>query len=432
MLGRSVPQGTPPQPHSAPLSLGMLALATFILFIALVASRKRTRRLTSAAITKKHLEKVFLEHHSSTPVSPASVCEWITSLHDSAPRRTKGINCRSANCSDPSCCVRQLASSTLGTYMRLLKTTATGKLHHAALKSDAVTSLLKELKDYQTERGRHQTPGAPVFKDTAEEILLAAEVHIAELLAEGRLLEALTARQAACAIAFDLWLWRRCGDLLELRWDRVTLSTDSSGLRRIHLELLHQKVMSCGNGRCATTVERPGDPTCALHQLDLLLAFMASNELDIQPGTKLFAQFHMVEGNCVIRLTRTEHKRTCQHSFPADLQPDCDENCFQWSFPSVSTTTVNNMLRTFCTLASVSTEYRVHGLRSAPVLVMLANGTRVSNINVLMGWSDKSSMWKLYARQAQFASVQLARVIDPAEIQRTIDAAASSKPIEPW
>ena len=79
--------------------------------------------------------------------------------------------------------------------------------------------------------------------------------------------------------------------------------------------------MSCGNGRYATTVERPGDPTCALHQLDLLLAFMASNELDIQPGTKLFAQFHIVGGNCVIRLTRTEHKRACQHSFPADLQP---------------------------------------------------------------------------------------------------------------
>ena len=429
MLGRSVPPfplGTPP------LILGMLALTISILILALVASRKRIRRLTSATTTRKHLEKVFLEHHASMPVSPASVCEWIAALHSAAPRRTKGINCRSNTCADPSCCVRQLASSTLGTYMRLLKTTATGKLHRATLESDAVTSLLKELKDYQTERGRHQTPGAPVFKDTAEEILLAAETHIAELLARGLLMEALTARQAACAIAFDLWLWRRCGDLLELRWDRVTLSTDSSGLRRIHLELLHQKVMSCGNGRYATTVERPGDPTCALHQLDLLLAFMASNELDIQPGTKLFAQFHLVEGNCVIRLTRTEHKHACQHSFPAALQPNCNEDCFQWSFPSVNTTSVNNMLRTFCALANVSTDYRVHGLRSAPVLLMLANGTKVSNINVLMGWSDNSTMWKLYARQAQFASVQLARVIDPAEIQRTIDAAASSKPIEPW
>ena len=383
-------------------------------------------------MTQKHLEKVFLEHHTTTTISPASVCEWIAALHSTAPRRTKGINCRSNKCSDPTCCVRQLASSTLGTYMRLLKTTATGKLHRPVLESDAVRSLLKELKDYQTERGRHQTPGAPVFKDTAEDILLAAETHIAELLAKGSLIEALTARQAACAIAFDLWLWRRCGDLLELRWDRVTMSTDSSGLRHLHLELLHQKVMSCGNGRYATTVERPGDPTCALHQLDLLLAFMASNELDIQPGTKLFAQFHMVEGNCAIRLTRTEHKHACQHNFPAALRPDCNEDCFQWSFPSVSTTSVNNMLRTFCALANVSTDYRVHGLRSAPVLVMLANGTRVSNINVLMGWADNSTMWKLHARQAQFASVQLARVIDPAEIQRTIDAAASSAPIEPW
>ena len=159
---------------------------------------------------------------------------------------------------------------------------------------------------------------------------------------------------------------------------------------------------------------------------------MVNNELDVQPGTKLFAQFHMVEDNCIIRLTRAEHKRACQHSFPADLQPDCDDDCFRWSFPSVSTTTVNSMLRTFCALANVSTVHRVHGLRSALVLVMLANGTRVSNINMLVGWSDKSSMWKLHARQAQFASVQLARVIDPTEIQRTIDAAASSKPIEPW
>ena len=63
---------------------------------------------------------------------------------------------------------------------------------------------------------------------------------------------------------------------------------------------------------------------------------------------------------------------------------------------------------------------------------MLANGTRVSNVNVLMGWSDKSTMWQPRARQAQLASVQLARVIDPTEIQRTIDAAASAKPIEPW
>ena len=159
---------------------------------------------------------------------------------------------------------------------------------------------------------------------------------------------------------------------------------------------------------------------------------MVNNELDVQPGTKLFAHFHMVEDNCIIRPTRTEHKRACPHSFPADPQPDCDDDCFKWSFPSVSTTTVNSMLRTFCALGNVSAGCRVHGLRSAPVPVMLANGTRVSNINMLVGWSDKSSMWKLHARQAQFASVQLARVIDPTEIQRTIDAAASSKPIEPW
>ena len=133
-----------------------------------------------------------------------------------------------------------------------------------------------------------------------------------------------------------------------------------------------------------------------------------------------------------MRHSPEEHKRACQHSFPMDLQPNCDNDCFQWPFPSVSTSTVNNMLRTFCALANVSAEHRVHGLRSAPVLVMLANGTRVSNINVLMGWSDKSTMWQLCARQAQFASVQLARVIDPTEIQRTIDAAASAKPIEPW
>ena len=203
MRGRSVPI----PPHGAPpLSSAILALAASMFFVAFVASRKRNRRLTSATTTKKHLEKVFLEHHATTPISPASVCEWTTALHSTAPRRTKGTNCRTNKCSDPSCCVRQLASSTLGTYMRLLKTTATGKLHRPVLESDAVRSLLKELKDYQTERGRHQTPGAPVFKDTAEDILLAAETHIAELLAKGSLIEALTARQAACAIAFDLWL----------------------------------------------------------------------------------------------------------------------------------------------------------------------------------------------------------------------------------
>ena len=175
MLGRSVPFLPDRAP---PLTFAMLALTLSVFIIACAASRKRTRRLTSATITKKHLEKVFLEHHASIPVSPASVCEWITALHGTAPRRTKGINCRFDKCADPSCCVRQLASSTLGTYMRLLKTTATGKLHRAALQSDAVTSLLKELKDHQTERGRHQTPGAPVFKDTAEEALLAAETDI--------------------------------------------------------------------------------------------------------------------------------------------------------------------------------------------------------------------------------------------------------------
>ena len=216
--------------------------------------------------------------------------------------------------------------------MRLLKTpwvktTATGKLHRATLQSSAVASLLKELKDHQTERGRHQTPGAPVFKDTAEEALLAAETHTAELLVEGRLLEALTARQAACAIAFDLWLWRRCGDLLETRWDRIAISTDSSGLRRIHLELLHQKVMSCGNGRCATAVERPGDPTCALHQLDLLTEFMVNNELDVQPGTKLFAQFHTVAGECVIRLRNTSVRAST-------VSP--------WTYSQTATTTVSS------------------------------------------------------------------------------------------
>ena len=67
----------------------MLALTMSMFDMALVASRKRIRRLTSATTTKKHLEKVFLEHHASTPISPASVCEWIAALHSAAPHRTK-------------------------------------------------------------------------------------------------------------------------------------------------------------------------------------------------------------------------------------------------------------------------------------------------------------------------------------------------------
>ena len=60
---------------------------------------------------------------------------------------------------------------------------------------------------------------------------------------------------------------------------------------------------------------------------------------------------------------------------------------------------------------------------------MLANGTAVQNINTLMGWSADSSMWKTYARQAQFQAVHIQRTIHPEQIQAVIDAARQAVPI---
>ena len=418
--------------------------AMFILALIAVATRANrarstagsSRRRTSADKTRARMVESFAAFHSLRTLSPSSAIDWINSLAATSSRRTKGINCRTPNCSDDSCCQREQQADTVRLYLRLLKTSAAFCHARTTIEHPLVKRHLEELYAVQTEAGRVATPAPPLFLHDAIEICIAAEQNIDALIEVDDIYGAIVAQQCLTATTLDLHCWRRAGDLTHIRYDRLCISStpgpDGNPVRYLHVGLLHQKVMACGNGRYTTARERPGCPTCPIRQIERTTALYERYDFPVGDGIRFLPEVSRIRnaaGTYGMVTERTEHKRACPHSYPTEQRDDCHPECNSWLFPAVTTATINRHLRRWCVDACVSTEYSAHSMRSAPVLLMLANGTSVQNINTLMGWSADSSMWKTYARQAQFQAVHVQRTIHPEQIQAVIDTARQAVPI---
>ena len=404
------------------------------------------KRSTSADRTKIMVGASFAAFHSANPagtphtrrsnrpVTSESIMEWMDSFHPSSPHRTPGFGCRHAACTDDSCCKPQTAHSSLGSCIRLLKCTPEGENHIHIIESPPVRDHLRKLKAHQTSRGRHPSPGDTLFEEEAAEIFSVAPALQATLALGPSPVPLLVLMQSLAIISLDMHCWRRAGEVAGLCYDTVAITNDPAG-EFLHIGLSPDRKINKTPGLHAGCSARPGDPTCPVANLKACLAACRLYGLDLHNGPRLFPEITTdLHGEPCIRLARASHKRACPHDYrtsPDSRRTDCHEHCEAWTCPALAVNTVNKWLHRLCAIAEVTTNYNVHSLRSAPVLIMLANGTSISDINALMGWAPNSHIWKVYAKTVQFHSLQVPRRIDVTAIQAAIDSAGRSKPILP-
>jgi len=277
------------------------------------------------------------------------------------------------------------------------------------------------------------SPGGTIFEDQA-----AAIFHAAPSLPGPnpllRLAEHLTFLASLAIISLDMHAWRRCGEVAGLLHDSVFVSTDSEG-RFLHIGLSPDRKIVKTAGLYAGAAERPNDPTCPIANLLTYLNACALYGVDLSSGPRLFPEIVPgPDGDPQIRTSRASHNRACAHTHkthPDHRAPDCHRLCQEWAFPAVAVPTVNKWLHKLCAAAEVDTLHNVHALRSAPVLIMLENGTSVADINALMGWAPNSRVYEVYARTLQFHGINVSRSINVAQIRRAMASAAQSRPILP-
>ena len=347
---------------AAMFTLALLAVATRASGARPTAGSRR--RQTSADKTRARMVDSFSGFHSLRTLSPASVIDWISSLATTSSRRTKGVNCRTQNCGDDACCPREQQADTVRLYLRLLKTSASFCHARTTIEHPLVKRHLEQLYAVQTEAGRVATPAPPLFMHDLIEICIAAEQNIDALIEADNIYGAIVAQQSLTATTLDAHCWRRCGDLTHLRYDRLCISStpgpDGTPTRYLHVGLLHQKVMGCGNGRYTTARERPGCPTCPIRQVERTTALYEKYDFPVGDGIRFLPEVSRVRnaaGTYGIVTERTEHKRACPNTYPTAQQDNCHQECNSWLYPALTTATVNRHLRRWCVDACVSTEY---------------------------------------------------------------------------
>ena len=400
------------------------------------------RPTTSADRTKLMIGASFAAYHSGDPdaglpcrsVTSESIIEWLKSFHPTSPHRTPGFGCRHATCTDDACCKPQIAHSSLGSYSRLLKYTPQGEKYVDLIESTPVRNYLRKLKTYQTSRGRHPSPGDTIFEEEANELFCAAPGLLATVALEPSPISVLIVLQTMCIISFDWYCHRRGGEVAGLLYDTVAITTGPTG-EFLHIGLSPDRKITKTPGLYAGCAARPGDPTCPVANLKNYLAACKLHGLDLENGPRLFPEIIADRhGDPCIRVARASHKRSCPHDHrtsPNRRRDDCHPHCEAWTFPALQLTIVNKWLHRLCELAEVNTNYNVHSLRSAPVLIMLANGTSITDINAMMGWAPTSHIWKVYAKTMQYHSLYAPRHIDVSAIEAAIDSARRSVPVLP-
>ena len=389
-------------------------------------------RVSSATHTKAMLRRRWMAHfHRHGPsVTPDTAVEFLKKLHATAPQRTHSIICPDPiSCQSDTRCPRQLAASSVNTYLRLLQTLTCTARHRHVFTSASVRAYRKSLKKDQEAKGRYANPGDPIFHAQSVEIFDAGDQIVARREEENALLRAVTAEQCLTALSFDQHLWRRNGELTAMLSRNVMTSVEPDGTERIHCGLSPQRKISGTAGLYATARAIPDDPTCPVMRLRRLQRTMDSHDIDVT--ARLFPILETHEGKIRARESQCAHKRSCRHSFrthPHRKQSDCDADCEEWGWPCLTTDIVNEFLVRCCREANISTAYRVHSFRTTPVLIMLQNGVQVSTICAQMGWAENSTMWAQYARLLQFHSVHHSRVINPTAIMAAMDAARNAQP----
>ena len=391
-------------------------------------------RRTSAASTKLAIGATFAAYHAGRPPTPQSVIDWVKTLHNSAPARTPHFTCRKKACSDDACCKRELAHSTVGTYLRLLKNSLVGAPHRPVISSLLVRQYLAALKRSQGSAGRYTSPGGTIFEDQAHELFYAAPA-VAGPSPETQLASYLALLASLAIMSLDMHAWRRAGEIAGQQHDAIFITTDSDGAQYIHIGLSPDRKIMKSAGLYAGAVQRPGDPTCPIANVRKYLDACALYGVNLESGPRMFPEIVTgADGDPEIRASRAAHNKACKHTYtshPDHRTPDCHPLCEEWAFPAITTTTVNKWLHKLCAAAEVDTTYNVHTLRSAPVLIMLENGTSGADINALMGWAPNSRMHQVYARTVQFHAINVPRSINVANIRRAMASAAQSRPILP-
>jgi len=390
---------------------------------------------TSADNTKIAIGATFLAFHSDgRPVTPQSIIDWMKSLHAAAPSRTPNFTCRAKPCSDDKCCKPELAHSSIGTYLRLLKHCHAGAPHRRAIESPEVRKHLRELKRTQGAAGRHPTPGGTIFEEEALELFYASPAVAIPLLPT-RIVAYLALLQSLVVISFDMHCWRRAGEVAGLFFDTVFVTTNADGDRFLHIGLSPDRKIHKSAGLYAGAPERPNDPTCPIRNLEIYLQACERYGLCLADGHRLTPEITTgPDGDPIIRRSRASHNSKCKHTYsthPDHRADDCHPLCQEWAFPAVTVPTVNKWLHKLCVAAEVDTRYNVHALRSAPVLIMLENGTSIADINALMGWAPNSRIYQVYARTVQFHSINVSRSINVQQIRNAMASAAQSRPILP-
>ena len=403
------------------------------------------RPTTSADRTKLMIGASFAAFHCADPDAPRHRCrqpcrpvtseskvEWLESFHPSSPHRTPGFGSRHAACTDDACCKPQIANSSLGSYSRLLKYAPQGEKYVHLIESSPVRDYLRKLKAYQTSRGRCPSPGDTLFEEEATELFCVAPALLATVSLEPSPITLLTLLQSLATLSLDMHCWRRAGEVAGVLYDTVAITNDPAG-EFLHIGLSPDRKISKTPGLYAGCAARPGDPTCPVANLKNYLTACQLYGLDLHHGPRLFPEIIAnPHGEPCIRVARASHKRSCPHDHrtsPHSRRDDCHPHCEAWTYPALQVPVVNKWLHRLCELAEVTTNYNVHSLRSAPVLIMLANGTSITDINALMGWAPTSHIWKVYAKTIQFHSLQVPRHIDVAAIQAAIDSAGRSVPV---
>ena len=220
-----------------------------------------------------------------------------------------------------------------------------------------------------------------------------------------------------------------------LFFDTVFVTTNADGDRFLHMGLSPDRKTHKSAGLHAGAPERTNDPTCPIRNLKVYLQACERCGLDLTDGHRLAPEVTTgPDGDPTVRRSRASHNSKCEHTYsthPDHRVDDCHPPCQEWAFPAVTVPAANEWLHELCVAAEVDTRCNVHALRSAPVLIMLGNGTSVADINALMGWAPNSRICQVHARTVQFHSVNVSRSIDVQQIRNAMTSAAQSRPILP-
>jgi hypothetical protein len=338
----------------------------------------------------------FIATLASAAVGPEDVIAFWESRNAECTTRT--MTPGHYDCEED-CCPYQLQYETLLAYHWQLRSTPTGLQYVEELNNPDVKRWRAALRRRQHLAGRVVRPATPILVRDAEAIALTAYRKLQHARKHGNLREAVKWAQWLTVFVLDLTVGRRNADITCLLADRAFTTLIEPGnpnsLRRLHLELLVQKVLT-SNKYCYVDERGPHHLLCPLRWLDIYLALAGRVVCFGRPQAGesrpyitpyVFPQF-------VYDHTSSPHRINMRER-TGGLTPV--EN------PTYTTTQANATLRQVATAAGLGhLTFTINGTRSALALVANAcfAGDR-GKINQALGWSKDSMMSLRYMRATQ-------------------------------